>query len=81
MQVDFSSTTTTQRLRLLRTVTAQLTAAFKEDKKQKSVLERVIKCHCMWSCLFFFKKTNKTKTLSAASVLKNESLKSEINFE
>lgn len=61
MQVDFSSTTTTQRLRLLRTVTAQLTAAFKEDKKQKSVLERVIKCRCMWSCLFFKKKQTKQK--------------------
>lgn len=34
MQVDYSSTTrTTQQLRLLRAVTARLTAAFTEDKK------------------------------------------------
>lgn len=40
----------TQRLRLLREATAQLTAAFKEDKKQRRVLEWIITGHCMWSC-------------------------------
>lgn len=54
----------TQRLMLLRTVTAQLTAAFKENEKQKRVLEWVIKCHCMCSC-FKIKTKNTLSSLHA----------------